>query len=277
MAAPSKAQLLDSVYSLLRKRYKLEPKPAKLSVMESVIYGICHEGATREQANQVMSRLKDDFFDWNEIRVSPLSQIREALADLPDPEAKARRLRRFLRQIFSKSYGFNLDNLVKGPQKEAVKALRAYEATSSDYVLATVIQHGLGGHAIPIDQPLRRALERLGLIEPNTDDATARAALERAIPKNRGAEFVDLMEELSHDTCVEGEPDCPRCELKKVCPTGLARTAKPSAKSKTAAAPAPTPAAEPEPAPPTNVRKAATDKKAASTPVKTAKPKSPRK
>ncbi len=31
------------------------------------------------------------------------------------------------------------------------------------------------------------------------------------------------MEELTHDTCVAGEPDCPRCELKKICPTGQAR------------------------------------------------------
>ncbi len=44
--------------------------------------------------------------------------------------------------------------------------------------------------------------------------------LERAVPKNRGAEFADLIEELAHDTCVEGEPDCPRCELQKICPTG---------------------------------------------------------
>lgn len=271
MAAPTKAQLLDTVYNLLRKRYKLEPKPEKLSVMESVLYAICHEGTTREQANQVMSRFKDGFFDWNEVRVSPLSQVREVLADLPQPDRKAQTLRRFLRQMFSKTYGFNLDGLVKGPRKEAVQALQAYEAATSDYVLASVVLHGLAGHAIPIDQPMRRALERLGLIDPDTDDATARAALERAIPKNRGAEFVDLMEELSHDTCVEGEPDCARCELKKVCPTGQARLAKPSAKTK--AAPAPTPAAEPEPP----VRKAAPEKKTAPTPAKAAKPKGPRK
>ena len=40
------------------------------------------------------------------------------------------------------------------------------------------------------------------------------------MPKNRGREFADLIEELAHDTCVEGEPDCPRCELRKICPTG---------------------------------------------------------
>jgi endonuclease-3 len=223
MATQSKAQLLTEVYTLLKRHYKLEPRDLRLSVLEAIIYGICHEGSTREQANQAMSRFKDEFFDWNEVRVSSLEEIQGVLAGLPDPEGRAFRLRRFLRQLFEKTYGFNLDSLTKKPLKEAIKGLQEFDALESDFVLATVIQRALGGHAIPLDNILRRGLERLGVASTETDNATLRAALERAIPKNRGIEFVDLMEELTHDTCVEGEPDCPRCELRKVCPTGQAR------------------------------------------------------
>jgi endonuclease-3 len=225
MAAPSKAQLLTEVYTLLKKRYKLEPRTERMSILEAVVYGICHEGTTREQANQALSRFKDDFFDWNEVRVSSLEEIQGVLAGLPDPEGRAYRVRRFLRQLFEKTYGFALDALTKKPLKEAIKALQAYEVAESDYVVATVVQQALGGHAIPVDVPTRRGLARLGIADADTDDATLRAALERAVPKNRGGEFVDLMEELTHDTCVGGEPDCPRCELKKICPTGQARLA----------------------------------------------------
>ena len=145
------------------------------------------------------------------------------LAGLPNPEDRAYRLRRFLRQLFEKTYGFNLDPLAKKPLKESIKALREYEVFASDYVMAIVIQQTLGGHAIPVDAPIRRALVRLGVADLQTDVATLRGILERAVPKNRGAEFVDLIEDLAHDTCVEGPPDCPRCELRKICPTGLAR------------------------------------------------------
>jgi endonuclease-3 len=223
MASQNKAQFLNDVAALLKKRYKLEPPAGRMSVLEATLYGICHEGATREQANQALSRFKDDFFDWNEVRVSSLEEIQGVLAGLPEPEAKAHRVRRFLRQLFEKTYGFNLDALTKKPLKEATKALQEYETFSSDYVLATVIQQALGGHAIPIDAPLLRGLVRLGVSTAKADPATLRASLERAVPKNRGGEFVDLMEELTHDTCVEGTPDCPRCELKKICPTGLER------------------------------------------------------
>src|SRR4051812_5986644 len=160
MATQSKTQLLTEVHTLLKKRYK--PKSdrnnGRLSVLEAVIYGLCHEGTTREQANQALSRFKDGFFDWNEVRVSTVDEIRDALAGLSDSEGRAQRIRRFLRQLFERTYGFTLEAMAKKTLKDAIKALQDYEALGSDYVMATVIQQALGGHAIPVDDPSRRAL-----------------------------------------------------------------------------------------------------------------------
>lgn len=238
MASQSKAQFLNTVHTLLKKRYKpkSEPGAARLTVLEAVVYGICHEGTTREQANQTLSRFKDDFFDWNEVRVSSLDEIQGALAGLPDPEPRAAKIRRYLRQLFEKTYAFNLEALTKKPLKESLKTLGEYEAFSSDYVEATVVHQALGGHAIPVDAPARRALQRLGVAEPEVETPALRSLLERAVPKNRGAEFLDLIEDLAYDTCVEGVPDCPRCELRKICPTGLAHKADAHSVAKHAAA-----------------------------------------
>jgi endonuclease-3 len=227
MATQSKAQLLNEVQTLLKKRYK--PKSdrsnGRLTVLEAVVYGVCHEGSTREQANQALSRFKDGFFDWNEVRVSTINEIEAALAGLGETEPRAQKIRRFLRQLFERTYGFTLESVTKKTLKDAVKALQEYEALSSDYVVATVIQQALGGHAIPIDEPTRRVLERLGIAESRGDNLALRAILERAVPKNRSTEFVDLIEELAHDVCIAGAPDCPRCDLRKICPTGQARLA----------------------------------------------------
>jgi endonuclease-3 len=222
MSSQTKTQILNEIYALLRRRYKVEPRSSRLSVLEAIVFGICNEGTTFEQANQALSRFKDHFFDWNEVRVSTLQEIEDVLAGLPEPAQRAIQLRRFLRQLFEKTYGFNLDALAKKPMKDALKALAEYDAIQSDYVLATIIHKALGGHAIPIDGPIRRALERLGVADRDTDEATLRSLLERAIPKNRGAEFALLLEELCVDTCVD-DPECPRCELRKICPTGQAR------------------------------------------------------
>ncbi|MFO0953511.1 MAG: endonuclease [Isosphaeraceae bacterium] len=233
MAAQSKAQFLNEIHTLLKKRYKPKPERAsRLSVLEAVVYAICHEGSTREQANQALSRFKDGFFDWNEVRVSTIEEVQGALAGLPDPEPRAQRIRRFLRQLFEKTYGFTLEALAKKPLKESLKSLSEYEAFSSDYVEATVVQQSLGGHALPVDEPARRALVRLGVAEPEMELPAVRSLLERAVPKNRGVEFADLLEDLAHDTCVEGPPDCPRCELRKVCPTAQTRKEEAAAAAK---------------------------------------------
>ena len=238
MATPSKAQLLNQVHTLLKKRYKpkLDKGNGRLTVLEAVIYGVCHEDSTREQANQALSRFKDGFYDWNEVRVSTIDEIQGALAGLSESENRAQRIRRFLRQLFDRTYGFTLDVLTKKTLKDAVKVLHEYEAFSSDYVLATVIQHALGGHAIPVDEPVRRVLARLGVAESDVDNPALRAMLERAVPKNRGGEFIELIEELAHDVCVDGEPDCTHCDLRKLCPTGLARQEEAQAAAKGARA-----------------------------------------
>jgi endonuclease III len=223
MATQSKTQLLSNVHTMLKRRYKpkADRSASRLSVLKAVVYGICHEDTTREHANQALSRFKDEFFDWNEIRVSDVEEIEESLAGIPDPEERAQRIRRFLRQLFNRTYGFTLDALAKKPLKEALKVLQTYDAFASDYVTATVIQQALGGHAIPIDKAAHRVLDRLGISE--SDVPALRAILERAVPKNRGGEFVDLIEELANDTCLETDPECPRCELRKVCAYALTR------------------------------------------------------
>jgi endonuclease-3 len=221
MATQSKTQLLTNIHTLLKRRYKpkAEPDAARLSVLKAVVYGICHEDTTREQANQALSRFEDEFFDWNELRVSSLEEIQESLAGIPDPDGRAQRIRRFLRQLFNRTYGFTLDSLAKKPLKEALKVLQTYDAFASDYVTATVIQQALGGHAIPIDKPAQRVLERVGVSD--CEIPALRSMLERAVPKNRGTEFLDLIEDLANDTCLETDPECPRCELRKICAYAL--------------------------------------------------------
>jgi endonuclease-3 len=228
MATQSKAQFLNDVYTLLKRRYKAKPDRdgSRLSVLKAVVYGICHEDTTREQANQALSRFEDGFFDWNEVRVSELEEIKESLAGIPEPEERAHKVRRFLRQLYNRTYGFTLDALSKKPLKEALKVLQSYDAFASDYVTATVIQQALGGHAIPVDKASLRVLHRLGFTE--TAAAALRGILERAVPKNRGAEFLDLLEDLANDTCLEAEPQCSRCELRKICAYSLALRAQPA-------------------------------------------------
>ena len=225
---------------LLKRRYKLKAdrNATRLSVLKAVVYGICHEDTTREHANQALSRFKDEFFDWNEVRVSGVEEIQESLAGIPEPEERAQHIRRFLRQLFNRTYGFTLDALAKKPLKEALKVLQTYEAFSSDYVTATVIQQALGGHAIPIDKDTHRALSGWGSPSrrpgpPRRAGACRPQEPRRRIPRpDRGPRQRHLHRRRAGMPPLRAAQDLPVCPGRKnqdAADAAAARTAKPRA------------------------------------------------
>jgi endonuclease-3 len=216
--AINKQRLLNHLFSALTKRYPADGDGAR-PVLEQFIYGLCREGASPERADRAFKGLQERFFDWNEIRVSSVREVEEALSDLPGAESRAERLIHFLQEVFEKRFAFDLEDLHKKGLKVAAKQLAGYEA-ANEYVSAWVVQQSLGGHAIPLDAPTLRTARRLGLIEGELADREAlQASLEHLVPKSRGPQFVDLVSRLAEDVCRE-EPNCSACPLVRECPTG---------------------------------------------------------
>src|SRR5262249_52992187 len=96
--ATNKQRLLNQVLGCAAK--KANGSPEARPVLEQFVYGICREGATAEQAERAFQSLHERFFDWNEVRVSSTRELEEALAGLPDSEARAQRLVAFLQEVF---------------------------------------------------------------------------------------------------------------------------------------------------------------------------------
>ncbi len=188
-----------------------------LPVLEQFIFGLCRENATPEQAQLAYRNLRTQFFDWNEVRVSSIRELEEAMAGLSDAESRAQRLVSFLQQVFEDTFSFELEGLHKKGLKVAAKQLAEY-GSANDYVGAWVVQRSLGGHAIPIDTPTLRCSRRLGLVEAGTEDPeAARASLEHLVPKSRGAQFTDAISNLAEKFCWEDEPACQACPMHGEC------------------------------------------------------------
>jgi len=185
--------------------------------LEQLLYAVCREGATRDQADQAFRILRERFFDWNEVRVSSTREVEEIFAGMPDPEMKAQRLIGLLQEVFETTFSFDLETLHKKGLKQAAKQVGRY-AAANDYAVAWVIQQALGGHAIPLDTPTLRALRRLGLIEGSEEDLESlRASLEHLVPKARGPLFNELVSALAHEFCWDEEPNCSACPLCSDC------------------------------------------------------------
>src|SRR5437588_12042468 len=105
----NKQRLLTQLFAL-KKRYEPAAREAR-PVLEEFLYAVCREGTTREQADQAYHSLQERFFDWNEIRVSSVREVEEALAPLPAAEHRAQRLISVLQEVFETTFSFDLEAL----------------------------------------------------------------------------------------------------------------------------------------------------------------------
>ena len=191
-------------------------------VVEQFVYAICREGVTRELANRAYRSLQEHYFDWNEVRVSSPRELAETMNCLPDAENRGQRVVDFLQEVFETTYSFDLETLQKKGVKQAAKQLSRYQA-ANDYVISSVVQHSLGGHAIPLDNSSLRVLQRLGVIEGQTHNLEAIcASLEHQVPKAKSASFCDVVSAIAYEYCTEKEPHCSACPVCPHCPTGQA-------------------------------------------------------
>jgi endonuclease-3 len=213
----NKQRVLTQIFSTLKKRYEpVEPEPRP--VLEQFLYAICREAAPRAHADRAFRNLRERFFDWNEIRVSSPREVEEALGNIPDAEHRANRLISILQEVFETTFSFDLESLHKKGLKQAAKQLSRYQA-ANDYAVSWVIQHSLGGHALPLDAPSIRVLRRLGLLDDSGEDLESlRTSIEHLIPKSRGPLFIELISAMAHDPSWEDQLDCLPRSLTSECP-----------------------------------------------------------
>lgn len=198
MTSPSRSAQFGKLHKLLKKFYTPVAPNAERPVLEQLLYAGCLENAQYEKADEAYAALVHTFFDWNEIRVTTVKELAEVMAVLPDPAAAAHRVKRSLQSVFEASYSFDLEDLRKKNLGAAVERLEKI-AGASRFTVNYVVQAALGGHAIPLDAGSLGALQVLGYVTDKEVQEGAVSGLERAIPKNKGAEFASLLHRLGAD------------------------------------------------------------------------------
>ncbi len=198
MTAVSRTAQFAKVHKVLKKHYKPAPASAGRTVMEHLLFACCLEDARHDAAEEAFAALVHTFFDWNEVRVTSISELSEVMACLPDPRAAANRIKRVLHAVFEATFNFDLEDLRKKNLGPTVDWLHKLDGTTP-FTVAYVVQAGLGGHAIPIDAGTMAALHVLDLVTDKDVEAGVVPGLERAVAKSKGIEFGSLLHELGAD------------------------------------------------------------------------------
>jgi endonuclease III len=198
MAISNRTALLTKTVKVLRKHYQPVPPSTNRSLFEHLLLGCCLENSMPADAEQVFKTLNEQFFDWNEVRVSTVRELAEAMQPLTEPEDAARRLRNILQSVFESAYAFDLEELKRQNIGQAVKQLEGHRGTTS-FAISYVVQAALGGHSIPVNRGAIRALVVVGAVS-EAEAAEGRVpGLERAIPKGKGIEAGSLLHQWGVD------------------------------------------------------------------------------
>jgi len=163
-----RAAILKKLLPAIKKQYKVVVPKHDRPVLETMLFAICLEDVSVDEAETAYAKLSQEFPDLNEIRVSSISEIERAFLGLPRSEWRAFHVRSVLQYVFEKSFAFEFEGLRKKTLELAQKQLAKIK-NLSNFVRNYTLQSVIGAHQIPIDESTGRALIWLGLVPPNQD------------------------------------------------------------------------------------------------------------
>lgn len=183
LKASDRQSICKKLVTSLRKQYKCTPPKHDHPVLETLIYGICLEDASEEQAAIAFARLNDDFHDLNEVRVSSISELTLPFEGMPNPELRAMRVRGVLQQVFEAGFEFEFEAIRRKTLDAATRQLSRLRETTP-FVRLYTLQNALGSHVVPVDEAMRCALVWLGLVEADAKNEEAAETMKSAVRKS---------------------------------------------------------------------------------------------
>lgn len=196
MSTKSRSDRIQLLHKVVTKHFTPVPQSDDRSVLENLIYGCCLEDADYEQADEAFHRLQESFFDWNEVRVTTITELCETVHNLPDPPATAVRVKKNLQSLFESRYSFDLEDMVKMNQGKAVQELENL-AGMSKFVLGYMVQNSLGGHSIPVSKSIMDVLLMTEIVTEAEAAKWMAPGLERTVPKTKGAAFSSCLHQFA--------------------------------------------------------------------------------
>lgn len=263
MSAKNRVDLINKLHKIAKKEYSVVATPSNRTVLEHMVYGAVLEDSTFEAADEAFAKLQENFYDWNEVRVTTRKELADLVKMVSDPVAAATRVKKSLHGVFEKYYQFDLEFLKKENLSKAVQSMETFTGVSP-FTIAYTAQNGLSGHSIPIDQSMMNLMYAIGAISETELSQRKITGLERTIPKTKGIEFSVLVHQLAVAFTSSPFSNNVRNVILKIAPDAKERFPKRGGSKKTTAE-------EPAAKPAKKVAKSAPEKKAAAPAAKVKK------
>ena len=191
--APGRHVAIQQILAALEKRYRSDVREfGEFPVLETLIYAICLEDSTFAEAELFYERIGTQFHDFNEARVSSITELSRVFLKSPSAEWKAFRLRNLLGHVFESFYAFNFDSLLRKSNAQANRLIGRVPGLSQ-FARNYTLNHCMGIHILPLDIRLRDAVAWLGLGTAGQTPQRTAAALKSVVRKADADRFCGLI------------------------------------------------------------------------------------
>jgi len=216
-----KIEKLQRVAGLLKGTYGRQRKKKALDPLDQLLLDLLAENSSERRARRAFKRLKADFVDWNEMRVSFLREIESAISMVAQGPAKAVFIKNILVDIFSNHHRVSLDFLREASDAVAERYLGHFEGLGKNTVadVLRVLKQGGSGP----NYEVARVLRRLNLIKSSLNHEEIEELLSQALPARRRDHFCRLVKTHAQRICTLKGFTCGPCSLLLECPTGKTR------------------------------------------------------
>ena len=210
------SQKVQKLYRSLKRKYPGVQKAIYDEPVDALVYAIISAELSEAAAQSAIKRLADYFVDWNDLRISRVEEIAEAIG----PEASVARdiasaLTTALRAVFGKYNMVSLKALSKMSKRPAKGVLEKIDGTNRfvvDYCMLT----SLHGHAIPLTKKMMEYLRSNELVHAGADEREIGGFLARQISAENAYEFYSLLRRQSEARQAKGKKKTARKEKEKV-------------------------------------------------------------
>ncbi|MEN8149076.1 MAG: hypothetical protein ABFS86_04590, partial [Planctomycetota bacterium] len=222
----ARADRISDILAALEKAGGRTPRIKSDLPMDQLVALMFARHGTPPQATKSVQALREEFVDWNEVRISYVREIIKPLEDrnLPDPKARARDLIDLFERFYMDHNAVNLDFLAVEELnlEEAFNYLKNLPGVGDAAAAGIVIVHAEEGRAVAAPEVLR-VPGRLGLAGKSPTPARIRKVLEESLKGKDRIRAHYLFARLAAELCVSRNPHCMECPLAKKCEYGRAQ------------------------------------------------------
>jgi len=209
------AKKLKEVQTRLERQYDRQWRNTERTPFEELVFGILNNRTTGSRASAAFEKLRQDYVDWNEIRVTNRDELAQTISGAGMEQEKAGQILDALAGIFKECHAFHLDLPLDCEESDA----RAYlqRITDEPFAVNSVLFYALGFNAHVVDEDVVRVAKRLGWVERHLTIDAAVKGVEELIRRRRAGALCALMARHGREVCTPRNYKCRRCPLRAVC------------------------------------------------------------